>query len=173
MEVKYGRDDLRSEPHLNLTEERKMADQVVQWLNEIKDLKQKLQAAQEAQEAANASADNWRKLYETEAQQRRTEAVLTRQTIDALKAEIAQLQSLPTSSSLLSTQSTVERSIETLTTVDELKARLLELWAEHDRLAQDFKAEQADHAQTRKNLTTALGDTVDLLTKVREQRGES
>ncbi len=150
-----------------------MADPVVQWLNEIKDLKQKLQAAQEAQEAANASADNWRKLYETEAQQRRTEAVLTRQTIDDLKSEIAQLQSLPKASSdLLTTQSTIERSIENLTTVDELKARLLELWTEHDRLAQDLKAEQADHAQTRKNLTTALGDTVDLLTKVREQKGE-
>ena len=147
-----------------------MADQVVQWLNEIKDLKQKLQVAQAAQEVANASADNWRKLYETEAQQRRTEAMLTRQTIDNLKSEIAQLQSLPKASSdRLTTQSSVE-SIETLTTVDELKARLLELLAEHDRLAQDLKAEQSDHAQTRKNLTTALGDTVDLLTKVREQK---
>ncbi len=149
-----------------------MADQVVQWLNEIKELKQKLHAAQEAQESANASADNWRKLYETEAQQRRTEALLTRQTIEALKAEIVQLQSLPQSSSDgLIPQPTPERSIETLTTVDELKARLLDLWTEHDRLAQDLKAEQASHAQTRKNLTTALGDTVDLLTKVREQKG--
>ncbi len=150
-----------------------MADQVVQWLNEIKDLKQRLQAAQEAQEAANASADNWRKLYETEAQQRRTEALLTRQTIDALKAEITQLQSLPKGSSdRLVIQSTSERSIETPTTVDELKAKLLELWTEYDRLAQDLKSEQGDHAQTRKNLTTALGDTVDLLTKVREQKGD-
>ena len=150
-----------------------MADQVVQWLNEIKDLKQKLQVAQEAQEAANASADNWRKLYETEAQQRRTEAVLTRQTIDALKAEIAQLQSLPKGSSDgLVAQFTLDRSIETLTTVDELKARLLDLWMERDRLAQNLKDEQANHAQTRKNLTTALGDTVDLLTKVREQKGD-
>ncbi|MCY7321188.1 MAG: hypothetical protein LH660_05145 [Phormidesmis sp. CAN_BIN36] len=148
-----------------------MADQVVQWLNEIKDLKQELQAAQAAQEVANASADNWRKLYETEAQQRRTEAMLTRQTIDNLKSEIAQLQALPQSSPS-TTIPQLERSIETLNTVDELKARLLELWAEHDRLAQDLKAEQADHAQTRKNLTTALGDTVDLLTKVREQKGK-
>ncbi len=148
-----------------------MADQVVQWLNEIKDLKQKLQAAQEAQEAANASADNWRKLYETEAQQRRTEAMLTRQTIDDLKSEIAQLQTLPQSSPSVAIPQ-LERSIETLTTVDQLKARLLELWAEHDRLAQDLKTEQTNHVQTRKNLTTALGDTVDLLTKVREQKGE-
>ena len=148
-----------------------MADPVVQWLNEIKDLKQKLQVAQAAQEAANASADNWRKLYETEAQQRRTEAMLTRQTIANLKSEIAELQRLPKASSdRVVTQATVE-SID-LTTVDELKVRLLELGAEHDRLAQDLKAEQADHAQTRKNLTTALGDTVDLLTKVREQKGK-
>lgn len=148
-----------------------MADPVVQWLNEIKDLKQKLQVAQAAQEAANASADNWRKLYETEAQQRRTEAMLTRQTIANLKSEIAELQRLPKASSdRVVTQATVE-SID-LTTVDELKVRLLELGAEHGRLAQDLKAEQADHAQTRKNLTTALGDTVDLLTKVREQKGK-
>ncbi len=148
-----------------------MADQVVQWLNEIKDLKQKLQAAQEVQEAANASADNWRKLYDREAQQRRTEALLTRQTIDALKAEITQLQSLPKGLSDGLVSQSIPRSIETLTTVDELKARLLDLWTEHDRLTQDLKSEQAAHVQTRKNLTTALGDTVDLLTKVREQEG--
>ena len=145
-----------------------MADQVVQWLNEIQDLKQKLQAAQTAQDAANASADNWRKLYETEAQQRRTEALLTRQTIDVLKAEIAHLQTLPHSSERVDSQPVLERSIDSLTTVDQLKAKLLELWAEHDRLAQDLKAEQIEHIQTRNNLTTALGDTVDLLTKAQK-----
>ncbi len=145
-----------------------MADQVVQWLNEIQDLKQKLQAAQTAQDAANASADSWRKLYETEAQQRRTEALLTRQTIEALKSEIAQLQTLPQSSARVASQPVLERSIDSLTTVEQLKAKLLELWAEHDRLAQDLKAEQAEHTQTRKNLTTALGDTVDMLTKAQK-----
>ncbi|KAM3095883.1 hypothetical protein ACKFKG_08695 [Phormidesmis sp. 146-35] len=145
-----------------------MSDQVVQWLNEIKELKQRLQEAQDAQNAANASADNWRKRYETEAQQRRTEAMLTRQTIAALTAEVNHLKSLPQPSAdtpILS--SSIERSIDALQTIEELKLKLLEVWSERDRLAQDLKIEQANHVQTRKNLTTALGDTVDMLTKQR------
>jgi hypothetical protein len=149
-----------------------MSDQVVQWLNEIKDLKQQLQAAQAAQNAADASADNWRKRYETEAQQRRTEAMLTRQTIDTLKLEISQLKNQPQpSADVPILQSSIERAIESLETVADLKLKLLEVWTERDRLAQELKIEQANHVQTRKNLTTALGDTIDMLTK--QQKSES
>ncbi|NJR48239.1 MAG: hypothetical protein HC780_00505 [Leptolyngbyaceae cyanobacterium CSU_1_3] len=149
-----------------------MSDQVVQWLNEIKDLKQQLQTAQAAQNAADASADNWRKRYETEAQQRRTEVMLTRQTIDTLKLEISQLKNQPQpSADVPILQSGIERAIETLETVADLKLKLLEVWTERDRLAQELKIEQANHVQTRKNLTTALGDTIDMLTK--QQKSES
>lgn len=159
-----------------------MSEQVVQWLNEIKELKQELQEAQEAQRAANASADNWRKRYEIEAQQRRTEALLMRQTIDQLKAEISQLKNLPQPSvNSPVPQSNIEQAIasqfpdtsDTSQVVADLKLKLLQVWTERDRLAQDLKTEQANHIQTRKNLTTALGDTVDMLTKRNTQNNES
>jgi len=47
----------------------------------------------------------------------------------------------------------------------ELKERLVAVLAERDRLAQALEAEQANHAQTRKSLTTALGDAIDMLSK--------
>lgn len=144
-----------------------MTEQVVQWLNEIKALRQQLQEAQEAQAAANASADNWRKLYETEAQQRRTEAALTRQVIADLKSEIHQLKNLPQPSDA-SLGSDIEQAIVDLNTVADLKLKLQEVWTERDRLAHDLKTEQTNHAQTRRTLTTALGDTVDMLTKQRK-----
>ncbi len=65
-----------------------MTQDVRQWLGEIKHLQQKLAEAHKERDEAFASAANWRHLYETEAKQRRTEAALMQQSIDALKAEL-------------------------------------------------------------------------------------
>ena len=62
-----------------MTQEVKQQD-IKQWLAEIKALQQKLAQANQERDEAYASAANWRSLYETEAKQRRTEAVLARQT---------------------------------------------------------------------------------------------
>jgi DNA-binding protein H-NS len=58
---------------------------------------------------------------------------------------------------------------------DEIKQKLFEAIAqidqaraEADRLHEALSAEQAAHEQTRKSLTTALGDTVELLAQSRE-----
>jgi hypothetical protein len=142
--------------------------EIVQWLNEIKDLKQQLQEARQAEEAAHASADNWRKRYEIEAQQRRTEAELMQQTIGELRSQLAIVQNLPQpSADAPIAQAEIEQTVEHLDSVADLKAKLLEIWAERDRLAHDLKVEQTEHAQTRKNLTTALGDAVDMLKTLR------
>ncbi len=147
---------------------------VVQWLNEIQDLKQKLQEARATESEAVASADNWRKRYETEAIQRRNDADALRQKIQELEATIEDLKAELEKPSI---ESPVEKD-ELADQIDqfspeELKAQLFDVWAERDRLTelserltQDLKSEQEDHAQTRRNLTTALGDTVDMLTKL-------
>jgi predicted nuclease with TOPRIM domain len=54
-----------------------------------------------------------------------------------------------------------------LETVEELKAKLKEVMVERDRLIDQLKTEQANHAQTRKSLTAVIGDTMDQLTKER------
>ncbi len=147
-----------------------MSQDVTQWLAEIKLLKQQLADAQQEREQAYVSAANWQRLYETEAQQRRTEANLAKQTIADLKQQLQQLQgniTLGTASpdALAAAQSQISQ----LQTPDALREKLVEVMAERDRLLQELKTEQSNHAQTRKGLTTALGDAIDQLSK---QRGE-
>ena len=50
-----------------------MTQDVTQWLDEIKALKQQLVEMRQEREEAYASAINWQQRYETEAQQRRVE----------------------------------------------------------------------------------------------------
>jgi seryl-tRNA(Sec) selenium transferase len=149
-----------------------MAD-VRQWLLEIKALQQKLAEVNQERDQAYASAANWRKLYETEAQQRRTEARLAQQQIEMLKDELQRLQQLPqpvASDGL--THSAIQEQLEQLQPT-EIKETLVRALMECDRLTQSLKAEQADHAQTRRSLTTALGDTVNLLAKERATRDQT
>jgi predicted RNase H-like nuclease (RuvC/YqgF family) len=143
-----------------------MTHDVSQWLTEIKTLRQQLADAQKEREQAYTSAANWQRLYETEAQQRRTEAALTRQTIATLKQEIEQLKGTsPLAGSAAAESPAMRAEVEKLQTVTELQQKLIEALTERDHLAQALKLEQTNHAQTRKGLTTALGDAIDMLSK--------
>lgn len=146
-----------------------MSNEVTQWLGQIKELKQQLAACISEREAAHESAANWRQLYNTEAQQRRTEGRLAQKQIESLKAEIQQLRD--ERSGLKSDDpeaaSTIEQSVEHLDSLEELKAKLIEVMLERDRLIDALSTEQANHAQTRKSLTTVIGDTIDQLAKER------
>jgi hypothetical protein len=145
-----------------------MSHDVVRWLNEVKELSQQVDQARKAEESAHVSADNWRRLYETEAKQRQADVKVMQQTIDHLQAEIEALKKLPQGSETASvSQVTIDQAVDQLQTPDELRTKLMEVWADRDRLAQDLKREQANHVQTRKELTMALGDTVDLFTKLK------
>lgn len=147
-----------------------MTQNVAQWLAEIKSLKQQLAEAHRERDEAYASAANWQRLYETEAHQRRVEANLARQTIAGLEQEVQQLQQRPAYRASDSTKahwSPAEADLPE--TVTELKARLMTTLAECERLAQSLKAEQDNHAHTRKSLTTALGDAVEMLSRYQHQ----
>ncbi|MBE9009429.1 hypothetical protein IQ250_04345 [Pseudanabaenaceae cyanobacterium LEGE 13415] len=137
-----------------------MSQEVVGWLREVKDLQQQVKAAKAAEQSAHASTDNWRKRYEIEAEQRRTETLALQKTIAELQAEIDRLKNPPTVE--------IDSEIAQFQTVAELQAKLAEVWSDRRQLAEDLKAEQLSHAQTRKNLTTALGDTVDMLSKLKQ-----
>jgi hypothetical protein len=145
-----------------------MSQEVAQWLTEIKALKQQMAELQSDRDAAWESAASWRQLYNTEAQQRRTDAKLTQQEIAALKAEIQQLQSMP---QVLDDAVSVApaEEMEQLQ-IAELREKLLATLNERDRLVQALKTEQTNHAQTRKSLTTALGDAIDRLTRERNAK---
>ncbi|MDX2098112.1 MAG: hypothetical protein SFW36_10080 [Leptolyngbyaceae cyanobacterium bins.59] len=144
-----------------------MTQDVTQWLAEIKSLQQQLAQAQQERNEAYASAANWRKLYETEAQQRRTDALLNQERLTSLELEISRLKgsgAKPPSATF--DGGTAASEIEQLPP-EELKARLLKILTERDQLTEELKVERKAHLQTRKSLTTALGDTVDLLARER------
>lgn len=143
-----------------------MSQDVSQWLSEVKTLRQQLQELQHEREQAYASAANWQRLYETEAQQRRTDAALAKQTIEDLKQQIQQIKGIPvTGESSPETLSSIQAEVAQLGTVEVLQQRLIQVLLERDRLIEALKTEQANHAQTRKGLTTALGDAIDMLSK--------
>lgn len=144
-----------------------MTQDVQQWLAEIKALQQKLAEARQERDEAYASAANWRSLFDTEAQQRRTEAKQAQQQIQALQAEMQDAKTRPTA---VGSRTVIEQEVGQIQTVEQLQEKLADALLECGRLTQSLQEEQARHSQTRKSLTTALGDTVDMLTKERSGR---
>jgi hypothetical protein len=144
-------------------------NQEAKWLSEIKTLQQKVAEAHQERDQAYASAANWRTLYETEAKQRRLEANLARQALDSLKAELQELrQPLQINPSDRSTA--VQAEVAQVANIEELQSRLMQALLECDRLSQELREEQSTHDNTRRSLTTALGDAIDQLNQERSQR---
>lgn len=131
-----------------------MTQELTQWITEVRTLQRQLADTRKERDQAYNSAANWRRLYENEAQQRRQEteqfqaqiAELQRQVHQAEASRLAYSQTLSAADSLPSFQ-------------DQLNA----LVADCQRLSQALEAEQQAHAQTRQSLTSALGDTFDLI----------
>ncbi len=147
-------------------------DLTQEWLIEIQTLKEQMAGLQSDRDAAWESAQKWRQLYNTEAEQRRTDAQLSQQAIASLKAELHKLQGLEMETLAAGTPVTaIQQEIEQLKSVEELQAKLITVIKERDRVLQALKTEQDNHAQTRNSLTTALGDAIDSLTQERA-RGE-
>ncbi len=150
-----------------------MVQDVRQWLDEIKRLQQQLTEVSRDRDEAGESAAQWRQLYNTEAEQRRNDAKLIQQSIANLAAQIEQSPNFsPHVSEGDEPGIARQQEVEQLQTVGELKAKLVVVMEERDRafeqikqLTQALKQEEARHAETSKNLTSALGDAVDLLTK--------
>lgn len=150
-----------------------MSHEVAQWLAEIKALKQQVAQLESDRTEALESADKWRQLYNTEAQQRRTEAKLAQQTIVQLQSQLQQMSrpDLPSPQhDEAQSQANAQLEAAQLENPEALRAKLMEVMIERDRLVQALKAEQLNHIQTRKNLTTVIGDTLDRLSRERESR---
>ncbi len=119
-----------------------MSQEVVQWLNEIKALQQNIADLEQALFESNASASRWRQLYETEAQQRRHDAEKLQGKVDALQKEIIQLQQDASPSGLQQA---------------------------NGRLVKELEEAKRHHEQTRKDLTTALSDAIDMLSPAKRR----
>ncbi|MGC1249146.1 MAG: hypothetical protein WA865_23255 [Spirulinaceae cyanobacterium] len=147
-----------------------MSQEVVQWLEEIRVLRQQLAEAETFKDEANQGSANWRKLYSQEAQQRRMEAKLAQQTIKELQAEIRHTKAgrafKPDSPEAAAA---IEEEVAELTSFKELRARLTEAIKERDGLTEALKLEKEEHEKTRKSLTAVIGDTIDQLAKSKKE----
>jgi hypothetical protein len=144
-----------------------------QWLTEIQSLKQQMAELQRQRDQAWESSEKWCQLYNTEAEQRRAEAQLSKQAIAAVKAELQKIQEIGIETiSDGATIADITLEISNIS-VEELQRKYIATTAEYNRLTQALKIEQEHHAQTRKSLTTALGDAIDSLAKARAMGQEA
>ena len=160
-----------------------MSQDVSYWLDEVKSLQKQLALARQDLDAAYASSSRWRELYNKEAEQRRLQVQQLQETIESLEAEIEGNRYMERSPEQEATLfGTLEQELETLGAGVELKAKLLEAIRQSDlaheeviQLREALAAERAARAETRKNLTAALADTVELLKKAEasQQQGQS
>lgn len=169
-----------------------MAQDVTQWLTEIRTLQRQLSGARQDCEAAYASAANWRQLYETEAQQRRLEAEHAQERIQQLSAQIQALQAaaLPAESGPSgggdpaaedhtpdrlgsALRAGLPQGSEVPTEMPQLQAQYKTLLERCQTLHQALNAEKLAHSRTRQSLTTALGDTIDMLAKAQPAEAAS
>jgi len=142
-----------------------MVNEVSQWLAEIQTLQQQLQTLGQERDQAYASAANWRRLYESESEQRRNESERSQSRIRALANELELFKQAPGEGELSHNLEQVLTQVKQVESADELRSRLIEALTLCDQLSNALKAEQAAHEETRQNLTTALGDTIDLIAK--------
>lgn len=142
-----------------------MVNEVSQWLTEIQTLKQQLTTLGQEREQAYASAANWRRLYESESEQRRNEAAKKQRRIQALVKELETFKQAPVSNDALDTFEQTLAKVNQIQSIDELRSQLIDALNYCEHLSDALKLEKAAHEDTRQSLTTALGDTIDLLAK--------
>ena len=148
-----------------------MAQDVAQWLAEIKTLQQQVAELTQERDRAYASADNLRSMYEAEAKQRQREAIVAQRKIEKLKQTAIALQAPDeiASTGALSPRLKADiTAIKSNRSIESLQTQLVESKKQCEQLKSLLEAEQAEHEKTRQSMTAALGDAVDLLAKERE-----
>lgn len=98
--------------------------------------------------------DKWRARYGTEAKQRRAEAEQAEKTILDLRAEVSQLCQLGPAVRTVALPDSGDSAL------GRLQIQLARVQRERDELAVALEQEQQQHAKTRENLITALGDVL-------------
>ena len=142
-----------------------MVNEVSQWLAEIQSLQQQLKIMGQERDQAYASAANWRKLYESESEQRRNDSERSQRRIRALANELEVFKKTPADGEMSRDLEQKLAQVTQVDSVDELRSQLVSALKLCEQLSNALKAEQTTHEETRQSLTSALGDTIDLLAK--------
>lgn len=138
-----------------------MTQEITRWLTEIRTLQQQLASTRQERDQAYQSATNWRQLYDAEAKQRRDEVERLKATVTTLRTELEALRAHREDA----VAPVIEEQLDAtnLQTVEGLRSELIKALQTCDRLQRALDVEKANHAETRKSLTSALGETIDAL----------
>ncbi|MEM7771788.1 MAG: hypothetical protein AAF327_14920 [Cyanobacteria bacterium P01_A01_bin.37] len=136
-----------------------MTQEITRWLTEIRTLQQQLEAVRQERDQAYQSAANWRQRYDAEAKQRRDEVEMLKATETTLRTELSTLRSHRTDAITAELETQLDGN--NLQSVEGLRAELIKALQTCDRLQQALNAEKHDHTETRKTLTSALGEAID------------
>ncbi|MGB3199786.1 MAG: DUF2408 domain-containing protein [Nodosilinea sp.] len=128
-----------------------MSQDLTQWMMEVRTLQRQLADTQKDRDQAYNSAANWRRLYETEARQRREETAEFQSQLEALQQQLA------------ASPATEASDLSRVNSLQGLQQHLDGLVQRCQELTERLEAEREAHAQTRQTLTAALGDTFDAL----------
>lgn len=133
-----------------------------QWIQEIQALKQQVADLKRDRDAAYQASDKWQQHYTQETQQHRKNVEALQGTIAELKEQLAAGTTfeLPEGVELAIAPSDPAAAEGNLQTVlqqnQQLKVQL-------ERAIAALEQERQDHEATRLNLTTALGDAIEVL----------
>ena len=141
-----------------------MTENVTKWLTEIRTLQQQIANLTQERDQAYASATNWRRLYESEAQQRRRDAEQQQQQLEQVQQSFDNLRRAYQPADEQELQD-IQQQIAAIHSVETLRSQLKAALEKCSQLAQALTIEQAAHTQTKDSLSNALGDTIDLLSK--------
>ena len=142
-----------------------MKQDISYWLNEVKSLQQQLAVMQQERDAAFQEAAQWRDRFHDETQLRQQKMSLLQEQIQQLEAAQAALQNTDAGD----VEPEVIESLAGMTDPAELQQYVHEIAQERSALRRELEAERTAHQATRKELSLALGDAIDLLT----QRGKA
>jgi hypothetical protein len=137
-------------------------------MSDLRPMPESMETLRQERDRALEDAARWRQRYETEAQQRRTEAEASDATISRLRTEVQQLcqTSQATVRSVApSFPAAPAASDSSSSNKQNIAIELAQLAQARDELALALSQEQQRHAKTRENLISALGEAL--------QRGKS
>ncbi len=117
-----------------------------------------VEALRQERDRALEDALKWRRRYEIEAQQRRTEAETADRTICNLRAEVQQLCQM--GSAMVRPALTSIPSGSSVNDQQNITFELAKIAQSRDELAEALAQEQRQHAKTRENLISALGEAL-------------
>jgi hypothetical protein len=128
-----------------------MSQDLTQWITEVRTLQRQLADTQKDRDQAYNSAANWRRLYETEARQRREEAAEFQTQLQALQQR---LDADP--------GAVLEKDLATVGSLQGYRSVSMG-WCSSAKTSPSAFRPSKRPTPTRQTLTAALGDTFDAL----------